>query len=85
MLLRIQKEGTGDEHDPLLNPAHLLVGTEAENKKTAEAFAQWMVQREGGQKVIREFARHGLVLYQEAPGDVDALGVARGLMYPGSG
>ncbi|KAL8714747.1 MAG: hypothetical protein Q9220_001260 [cf. Caloplaca sp. 1 TL-2023] len=51
----------------LLNPAHALVGIYGANKKIADAFANWMIRDEGGQKVIAGFAIAGQVLYTKAP------------------
>ena len=53
----------------MLNPARALVGTNARNKATANAFADWMIKDEGGQKVVSEFAVHGVILYTRAPKD----------------
>lgn len=62
-------EGKDDDKDPvLLNPARLLVGTYAVNKKTAEAFADWMVASDGGQDIVGNFPddqHHNL--YTRAP------------------
>ena len=57
-----------------------MVGCHAENKATADAFADWMVQRKGGQKVVAEFERHGLVLYETAPEGVEPLDAAKMLL-----
>ncbi|KAI4143188.1 MAG: hypothetical protein L6R39_004666 [Caloplaca ligustica] len=58
----------GKDEDPdLLNPAHALVGTWGIYKDTANAFADWMVRDDGGQKVVGEFSVHGAVLYTRAP------------------
>ena len=56
-----------DKTDILLNPAHVLVGAYGENKAMADAFAAWMGRPDGGQKVVSEFAQHGVVLYTKAP------------------
>ncbi|KAF8066542.1 hypothetical protein FPV67DRAFT_1195195 [Lyophyllum atratum] len=55
--------------DPLLNPAHVLLGSRADpgNREVSEGFMRWVVEKEGGQKVIREFVKFGQVLYSEAP------------------
>jgi len=49
--------------DPLINPAHALAGTLAENRQEADAFLDWLQSNEGGQKIIREFAVNGTVLF----------------------
>lgn len=59
--------GDDDEQDPLLNPAHVLVGTGAENKALANEFVDWLIAEEGGQRVVRGFERGGVVLYSSAP------------------
>ncbi|KEF56460.1 uncharacterized protein A1O9_08041 [Exophiala aquamarina CBS 119918] len=41
------------EDGPLMNPAHGLVGTLAENRREADAFLEWLQSDEGGQKIIR--------------------------------
>lgn len=64
----MQKEGGDGEDDPLLNPAHALVGSSAENKEMANDFVDWLIESEGGQKVIREFkSSDGTVFYSAAP------------------
>ncbi|WEW57262.1 hypothetical protein PRK78_002727 [Emydomyces testavorans] len=63
----IYKKSTDDADDLLLNPAHLLVGTRAKNKDVAKAFAKWLVSKDGGQKVIKEFEKDGQQLYSPAP------------------
>jgi hypothetical protein len=56
-----------DEEDPLLNPAHALVGTNVENKELANQFVDWLIMDAGGQKVARTFAKGGTILYSPAP------------------
>ncbi|EER29155.1 extracellular tungstate binding protein, putative [Coccidioides posadasii C735 delta SOWgp] len=63
----IYKKGTNDADDPLLNPAHLLVGARAKNAEMAKEFAKWLVSKEGGQKVIEGFKKDGQQLYSPAP------------------
>ncbi|KAL2145263.1 hypothetical protein VTI28DRAFT_7631 [Corynascus sepedonium] len=62
----IYKASTDDADDPLLNPAHLLIGTKAPNPKTAAAFASWLVGP-AGQDVIVGFVKNGEQLYSPAP------------------
>ncbi|KDQ59678.1 hypothetical protein JAAARDRAFT_153673 [Jaapia argillacea MUCL 33604] len=69
--LVIYKAG-GDEQpdDILLNPAHVLLGAkklEAKYTSICDQFMDWVVMKDGGQKVIREFVKNGEVLYSEAP------------------
>ncbi|KAL3426545.1 extracellular solute-binding protein family 1 [Phlyctema vagabunda] len=65
--MEVFKLGTDDEDDPLLNPAHLLVGTRGENREMANKFADWIVRCDGGQKIIEEFEINGMRLYSTAP------------------
>ncbi|KAF9005233.1 hypothetical protein BDQ17DRAFT_1390074 [Cyathus striatus] len=69
--LEIYKAGLDEvQDDPLLNPAHVLLGSKAEsaNEDIWTAFMDWVVRKDGGQKVIREFKTgNGEVLYSEAP------------------
>ena len=63
------------EDDPMLNPAHVLVGSRARDKDLARVFAKWMGDRGngGGQDVIKGFERNGLLLHAPAPEGVDPL------------
>lgn len=68
LLMVLQKDGTDEADDPMLNPAHILVGSRAENKTMANMFVDWLIREDGGHKVVREFAsRDGTVLYSPAP------------------
>ena len=60
-----------NEDDPLINPAHVLVGARARDKPLAERFVDWLISSEGGQKVVGEFAVGDVVLHSRAPGDTD--------------
>ncbi len=51
------------EDDPLINPAHAIVGTVTREKDLAAGFVEWLSQDDGGQKVVREFAVNGTVLH----------------------
>jgi len=62
----IYKAATDNQTDPLLNPAHLLIGTKAEDKKIVELFKHWVVS-EDGQKAITDFKKGGQQLYTGAP------------------
>jgi ABC-type tungstate transport system permease subunit len=66
--LEIFKAGTDDADDPLLNPAHVLLGSNADlmNKDIANAFIMWVVSGQG-QHVVGHFKKHGEVLYSKAP------------------
>jgi ABC-type tungstate transport system permease subunit len=60
------KAATDDLCDPLLNPAHMLVGAQAQDPELATAFAEWAIGP-NGQEVIRTFERQGEALYTVAP------------------
>ena len=62
----IYKAAEDNEKDPLLNPAHLLIGSKALDKKVAQAFADWATSKKG-QKVITDFKKNGEQLYSGAP------------------
>lgn len=62
----IYKAATDNANDPLLNPAHLLVGKKAANPNVANKFAAWVVSATG-QKVITGFKKNGQQLYSPAP------------------
>lgn len=61
----IYKAGSDDADEPLLNPAHLLVGKKAQNSTMAYGFAAWATGY-NGQKVITDF-KNGQQLYSGAP------------------
>ena len=67
--LHIFKAGSDDADDPLLNPAHVLLGTKADSANQAvwKEFMSWVVSKDGGQKVIAGFEKGGQVLYSQAP------------------
>ncbi|TFK65918.1 hypothetical protein BDN72DRAFT_880626 [Pluteus cervinus] len=67
--LAIFKAGSDVASDPLLNPAHVLLGAKAdpEHLDIAQGFMAWAVSADGGQKVIGEFKKNGEVLYSKAP------------------
>jgi ABC-type tungstate transport system permease subunit len=58
--------GDEDPEDPLLNPAHALVGAKAPNGEEASRFVKWLISDEG-QDVIGNFKKNGEVLYTKAP------------------
>lgn len=62
----IYKAGSDSADDPLLNPAHLLVGKKAPHPKVAVDFAKWVVGKRG-QAVIVGFKKDGQQLYSPAP------------------
>ncbi|EGU84468.1 hypothetical protein FOPG_15683 [Fusarium oxysporum f. sp. conglutinans race 2 54008] len=62
----IYKAGSDKADDPLLNPAHALVGEKAPNGKEAAEFIKWLVS-DKGQDVIAGFKKDGQVLYSKAP------------------
>jgi ABC-type tungstate transport system permease subunit len=63
---KIYKAGSDEADDPLLNPAHLLVGKKARNSTMAYAFADWATGY-NGRKVITDFKKNGQQLYSGAP------------------
>lgn len=65
------------EDDPLINPAHALVGAMAQNRLQADAFVEWLQSDEGGQRVVGNFAVHGTVLHSRAVSGVDPLSQVR--------
>lgn len=63
----IYKQGEDiDPADLLLNPAHLLISTKAQNPDVAQEFADWLVGT-AGQAVIEAFEKNGQRLYTPAP------------------
>ncbi|KAL0930729.1 extracellular tungstate binding protein [Colletotrichum truncatum] len=62
----IYKAASDNETDPLLNPAHLLVGNKARNLTIAQQFADWAIGPRG-QDVIGNFEKNGQQLYSKAP------------------
>ncbi|KAF9524918.1 hypothetical protein CPB83DRAFT_741595, partial [Crepidotus variabilis] len=67
--LSIFKMGSDAADDLLLNPAHLLHGTRASlvHADLCDAFAEWVANSTGGQKVVETFSKDGHVLYTKAP------------------
>jgi len=59
--------GNEDPADPLLNPAAALLGAKARDMELARMFMHWLVQPDGGQRVVRTFERNGFIIYSEAP------------------
>ncbi|KAG5644439.1 hypothetical protein DXG03_008534 [Asterophora parasitica] len=72
--LQIFKAGSDDAKDPLLNPAHVLLGSRADpaNSNIWNDFMEWVVSKNGGQKVIAEFRKFGKTLYTQAPPGVES-------------
>ncbi|KAH7384012.1 extracellular solute-binding protein family 1 [Pyrenochaeta sp. MPI-SDFR-AT-0127] len=64
--VEIYKAATDNEDDPLLNPAHLLVGRKARNQTLAYQFSEWATGP-NGQSVITGFKKNGQQLYSGAP------------------
>lgn len=62
----VYKAGSDDADDPLLNPAHLLIGKKAKDMELANKFAKWLVSP-AGQAVITGFKKDGEQLYSGAP------------------
>ena len=61
---KIFKAASDNEDDPLLNPAHLLIGSHA--PELAQTFTNWALS-DNGQKVITDFKKFGEQLYTGAP------------------
>ena len=80
MLIKPQAQGSDDEDDPLLNPAHLLVAACSKHRGMANEFADWMADDKGGQDVVRNFRTNGFTPYSAAPKRVDPVGKARLLL-----
>lgn len=63
--------GDTDPEDPLLNPAHVLLGAKAANEDIGNKFMEWVKLPDGGQKVIEHFRKPpspgGVQLYSPAP------------------
>lgn len=68
--------GDTDPKDPLLNPAHVLLGAKKTKKNPAneviwKKFIEWVKLPDGGQKVIEDFKKPpgqgGVRLYSPAP------------------
>lgn len=55
-----------DASDPLLNPAHLIIGRKAQDSEMAYRFANWATGP-SGQKIITNFKKNGEQLYSGAP------------------
>ncbi|KAH7889090.1 hypothetical protein F5I97DRAFT_1804275 [Phlebopus sp. FC_14] len=71
--------GSDDKkNDPLLNPAHVLLGKKAKgsDQEIWNSFMKWVVWSQGGQKIIENFKKpdgpHGKQLYSIAPPNTDA-------------
>ncbi|OJD19050.1 hypothetical protein AJ78_01001 [Emergomyces pasteurianus Ep9510] len=64
--LAVYVVGSDDPDDPLLNPAHLIVGKRAKDADLAKEFAEWVVSA-AGQSVVTEFKKEGEPLYSGAP------------------
>ncbi|KAJ5900143.1 hypothetical protein N7495_004887 [Penicillium taxi] len=65
--LAICKKGEDKEDDPLLLPAHLLLGAKAQDLPLAKEFAAWMTDKQGGQAVITVFKKSDEQVYSVAP------------------
>ena len=48
----------------------------------ANQFADWMVQQDGGQRVIKGFQKNDFDLYTTAPVGVNPLGKVKSLLEP---
>ena len=50
----------------LLNPCNALLSKEPEDEQLAKTFMDWLLDVDGGQKVVREFKKDKQVLYTPA-------------------
>ena len=50
----------------LLNPCNALLASQPLDQPLSEAFMQWLVDKAGGQEVVRTFKKGGEVLYTPA-------------------
>lgn len=66
--LTVFKAATDKEDDPLLNPAHLLIGLKGQDRLLARQFADWAMSCRG-QTIITTFEKNGQLLYSGAPPD----------------
>lgn len=66
----IFKASTDEPSDPLLNPAHILVGKNAKHEKMADKFAQWFIGFDG-QRFITDLKKNGRQLYTRGVGAVN--------------
>jgi ABC-type tungstate transport system permease subunit len=62
----IYKAAADNEDDPLLNPAHLLIGMNPQDETVALNFAAWATSP-AGQSVITSFTKNGKQLHKGAP------------------
>lgn len=67
LIRQSQAEGSDNEDDPLLNPAHALIGAFGANKAMATEFVNWLIKPDGGQRIIENFIVDGHYLYSAAP------------------
>ena len=60
------KCGSDDANDPLLNPAHVLLGKETSdaNHMIGKEFMSWVVSPTGGQRVVEKFSH---LMFSKAP------------------
>ncbi len=64
--LKVYKQGLDDDpNDPLLSPAHLLLAKK--HTDLHNAFVEWVIDKNGGQAIIRTFPTEENPLYSEAP------------------
>ena len=72
-LTKFAEGGDSDPSDPLLNPAHVLLGAQAKiaDRLIWQKFMEWVKLPDGGQRVIKDFKKPpgpgGVELYSPAP------------------
>ncbi|KZT27208.1 hypothetical protein NEOLEDRAFT_1161767 [Neolentinus lepideus HHB14362 ss-1] len=63
----VYKAGSDDPSDRLLLPGHVLLGSKVKYLEICTSFMDWVIDKDGGQKVVREFKHKGQVVYSTAP------------------
>ena len=58
-----QPAAADDDSTVLLNPCTAVLSANPVDKDLAELFMNWVIDHDGGQKVIREFTKNGEQLY----------------------
>ncbi|KIK56478.1 hypothetical protein GYMLUDRAFT_230114 [Collybiopsis luxurians FD-317 M1] len=61
-----ESNNTNDDTTILVNPCAAVLGSHTLDQAVASDFMQWLVADDGGQQVVREFKKNGVVLYAPA-------------------
>ena len=65
--LTIYKAGSEEgDNQMLLNPCSAVLGAKPLDQNLSGVFIKWLLDAEGGQKVVSEFKKNGEVLYTPA-------------------